>query len=357
MCRIRSGRGLVAVTAIEGRGARVGDRASLELMPDSGMVLAANAWRVVTLLAGASGLACASDGRSAESAGGGSSVGGSAGAAGAAGSAASENGGNGVNLGGALPAGGPAGGASGTSASGAAGTSAGAAGGIPGDPASFCESRSGLAFCEDFESFAVGPVAATGPWSSAVIGEGSVSVDETQSHSGRRALRVLGSGYSSFLVYHDTKVLPAQSGRFYLRAYLRLAEEMTAGHNTFIIGDMAASPGAGNALRLGEMHQMLMYTVSGDTHGRLANENFYNDQLAGAALKAASWACVEMLIDSSGPELRVWLDGAEIPDLYTAAFPVDPYDALRFGFEKYAGPESEIFYDDLAIGSEPIGCN
>jgi hypothetical protein len=30
---------------------------------------------------------------------------------------------------------------------------------------------------------------------------------------------------------------------------------------------------------------------------------------------------------------------------------------LRFGFEKYAGPESEIFYDDLAIGSEPIGCN
>jgi hypothetical protein len=138
---------------------------------------------------------------------------------------------------------------------------------------------------------------------------------------------------------------------------MRLSEPMTAGHNTFVVADLAASPGAGNAFRLGEMNEMLMYTVAGDTHGALANENYYIDHLPGAALAAGSWSCLEMLIDSSTPELRVWLEGTEVADLRHTDFPIDPYDALRFGFEKYAGPEREIFYDDLAIGSEPIGCN
>ena len=35
----------------------------------------------------------------------------------------------------------------------------------------------------------------------------------------------------------------------------------------------------------------------------------------------------------------------------------DAYDALRFGFEKYAGPVSDIWYDDIAIGTERVGCD
>jgi hypothetical protein len=243
-------------------------------------------------------------------------------------------------------------GTAGTSSTSSAGGGAGA--GTTGN--GFCSARPGLAFCEDFEGFTSGALTARPPWTVALNGEGSVSISD-QHHSGARSLRVLGSGFSSFLVYQDAKVLPAPSGRFYLRAFMQLTEAMTGGHNTFIIGDLAASPGAGNALRLGEMHEMLMYTVMGDTHGALANENYYTDQVPGAALAAGTWSCLELLIDSSKPELRVWLEGMEIADLHHTDFPVDPYDALRFGFEKYAGPESEIFYDDLAIGSEPIGCN
>jgi hypothetical protein len=37
-------------------------------------------------------------------------------------------------------------------------------------------------------------------------------------------------------------------------------------------------------------------------------------------------------------------------------FPLDAYDSLRFGFEKYAGPLRDIWYDDIAIGSAPLGC-
>jgi len=101
---------------------------------------------------------------------------------------------------------------------------------------------------------------------------------------------------------------------------------------------------------------MLMYTVSGDTHGALANENFYNDHLPGAALLPGAWGCVEITLDSAKPEIAVSLDGVPIEDLHHTDWPLDAYDALRFGFEKYAGPVGDIWYDDIAIGTSPIGC-
>ena len=36
---------------------------------------------------------------------------------------------------------------------------------------------------------------------------------------------------------------------------------------------------------------------------------------------------------------------------------LDGYDTVRFGFEKYAGPGLDIWYDDIADGTERIGCN
>ena len=38
-------------------------------------------------------------------------------------------------------------------------------------------------------------------------------------------------------------------------------------------------------------------------------------------------------------------------------YPLDNYDSVRLGFEKYAGPGMEIWYDDIAIGTQRIGCN
>jgi len=137
---------------------------------------------------------------------------------------------------------------------------------------------------------------------------------------------------------------------------VRSNEAMTGGHNTLLIADTQAAPGTGNAFRLGEMNEMLMYTVSGDAHGALANENYYTDHLPGAALQAKQWGCLEILLDRSKPEISVRLDDPEIADLHHTDYALDEYDALRFGFEKYAGPVSDLWFDDIAIGSAPIGC-
>ena len=38
-------------------------------------------------------------------------------------------------------------------------------------------------------------------------------------------------------------------------------------------------------------------------------------------------------------------------------YPLDNYDNVRFGYREIRRPGMEIWYDDIAIGTERIGCN
>ena len=67
---------------------------------------------------------------------------------------------------------------------------------------------------------------------------------------------------------------------------MRLSRAMAGGHNAFILADPYAMQGTGNNVRIGEMNAMLMYTIMGDGHGALSNQNFYNDGKPGVALHA-----------------------------------------------------------------------
>jgi hypothetical protein len=132
---------------------------------------------------------------------------------------------------------------------------------------------------------------------------------------------------------------------------------MTPGHNTFVIADTFAAPGAGNTTRVGEMNSMLMMTVGGDAHGYLSNQNYYNDMLPGVQFAAQAYTCLEMLFDAPNTTIDVWVNGTEVPDLHVTNLAHENYDTLRFGFEQYAGPVSDFWFDDIAIGSQQIGCN
>ena len=63
-----------------------------------------------------------------------------------------------------------------------------------------------------------------------------------------------------------------------------------------------------------------------------------------------------MLFDASKSEIDVWVDDREIPGLHLTDWKQAVYDTARFGYEKYAGPDADIWYDDIAIGAEHIGC-
>jgi len=294
--------------------------------------------------AGAAGTTGSGGAAGATSAGGttgGASTGGRGGSGGAGGASGATGGGG---------AGGRGGGNAGRG--GGAGTAAGGTGG-PTDP---CAARAGLRFCDTFESKSAGAFATAAPW---VLQGGTVTIDgTTPAHSGTKSVKVhaTDNDYDTLFVLHDATILPAPNGRFFLRAYMRLSRAMADGHNAFILADPYAMQGTGNNVRIGEMRAMLMHTVMGDGHGALSNQNYYNDGKPGVAFTPSTWVCLEALIDHARPEIDVWVDGVEVPDLHHTDWPLDTYDAVRFGFEKYAGPGIDIWYDDIAIGTERIGC-
>jgi hypothetical protein len=124
---------------------------------------------------------------------------------------------------------------------------------------------------------------------------------------------------------------------------------MTIEHSTFVVADLFATPGTGNATRLGAANDVLIMTVGGDAHG-------YNS-LPGVQFAVGAYTCLEMLFDAPNQEIDVWVNGTEVPALHVTGLAHENYDALRFGFEKYSGDESDIWYDDIAIGTQQIGCN
>jgi len=309
-------------------------------------------------MSGAGGAVSGSGGFASGSGGASSSGGVSGGAGGASGGAGASVSGSGGLTGGAPGSGGKSGSgggaAGGVGSGGAAGTTAGAGGG----PASPCAARSGVLFCEDFESRAAGPAGNTPPWVPQIIGSGTLTIDGTTAHSGGKSLHVHAGDddYDTLLAFHDATVLPAPNGRFYARAFVRLGRAMAAGHNSYIVAELFATPGTGNNLRIAEDNAMLMYTIKGDSFGALSNANYYTDHKPGVAFAPSTWVCLEFLIDAGHPELDFWVDGTEVPDLHHTDWALDHYDTLRFGFEKYAGPGIDIWYDDIAIGTSRIGC-
>jgi hypothetical protein len=266
-------------------------------------------------------------------------------------------------------------GAGGTTGGGGVIADAGSTGGAPGDASGIggavgnpCSTRAGLLFCDDFEAWPTGSAPGGTRWTTQAA-TGAITVDSSSAtapaHSGSRSVHFVptSSSFDTFLVFHDAATLPTPSGKFFLRFFIRLAAGMTGGHNTFVTADLFANAGQGNAVRVGEQNHMLMMTVAGDSHAYLSNQNFYNDGKPGVVFPAGAWTCFEMSFDPTSTTLDVWVNGVEVPDLHPTDITLDTYDALRFGFEKYAGLDADagaatldLWYDDVAIGTQRIGC-
>jgi hypothetical protein len=327
--------------------------------------LAGGAWLATLLIAG-----CAGSGTGGSSTGGGSgSLGGTGGSSsggapasgGGGGSATGGQIGSGGNLGGkggSIGSGGSSGGNSGAGGrAGSGGVSQGGTGG--GSSASRCGARPGLVFCDDFEADA--PGAPPAPWTTTAALATQVTVDgASPAHSGSKSIHVAPTSddYDTFLALHAPALLPVSGGKLYLRFFIRLAQPMTAQHNTFVRADLYAAPGNGNNLLFSEDNQMIMESIGGDGQSAMSNNSYYSDgNMLGVHFEQGKWACVELLLDHNTPAIEVWVDSVEVPDLHSTAWKIDAYDYLRFGFEKYAGPASDLWYDDIAFGTQPIGCN
>jgi hypothetical protein len=238
----------------------------------------------------------------------------------------------------------------------AAGGGAGAA--SAGDAAHGCGSA-GLLFCDDFEVSTTAGMPPPAPkWSIALNGMGSVAIDaSTAAHSGTKSVHVSSNGgYQTFFALTGAPIFPAP-GPLYLRLYIRLGAAMSAGHNTYYKAGAAGMPSSDHETRVGVMNAMLMINQPASDRGFLSNQNYYNDgNKPGVVFAPLTWTCVEALFDPEHTTFDIWVDGKEVPDLHRTDWQQDALGSFHFGFEKYAGPDADIWYDDIAVSAMPIGC-
>jgi len=76
----------------------------------------------------------------------------------------------------------------------------------------------------------------------------------------------------------------------------------------------------------------------------------------GVKLLKDTWYCLEFYYDGPGQETRVFVDNTEVAPLHTTDWGTLDYKIFKLGFEKYHGAAKTLWYDDLAIATEQVGC-
>lgn len=241
-------------------------------------------------------------------------------------------------------------------------------GGTPPDAGGAPLACADLPLCEDFEAAAAGAPPAA-PWtvvSPNCSNGGTVTVDDQVAHSGSRSVRVTAGGsYCDHVFFAVEDVVatlgPVVHGRFFVRLDAALGD----GHTTFMtMRDQSEA----RDLRMGGQAQILMWNRESDdaTLPALSPAG----RAASVALPAQTWRCIEFAVDGPAGTIETWVDGTRIEGLVVDGEPTADIDEpwlrktgwtpslsdFKLGWEAYAGQSNTLWFDDVALASQPIGC-
>jgi hypothetical protein len=268
-------------------------------------------------------------------------------------------------------------GGSGGSANAAGGTGGtDAAGGTGGATAGVAICPEGALFCDDFESAALGAVAA--PWR-ASTNQATVNVDQMQAFSGTNAVHVNAPqagtyhrGYFALDQGSSAGIFPAVATEMYGRAMMYLAVIPNAdAHWTFIQGEGPSADGTHNALyRYGGQHQ----NGAGLMANYETNNNVSTDcwKHSTSVLPAATWTCVEWRFAVETNEMQFWLNGTELTDIHVTGsgegcvgqalggqwIAPPAFETLYLGWEHYQQTANpiDLWVDAVVVDTERVYC-
>jgi hypothetical protein len=146
---------------------------------------------------------------------------------------------------------------------------------------------------------------------------------------------------------------------------VRLAAQLGASHVSFL--SMPDTADGGQALRMGGQSGIFMWNRASD------DATLPVLSPAGIALSVAPeadrWYCVEFRADGPAGALTTWVDGVTVEGLAADATPTADVDdhwisggwhptlpTFRLGWESYAGQAMTLWFDDVALGTERVGC-
>ena len=234
-------------------------------------------------------------------------------------------------------------------------------------------SCAGLPLCDGFEGAAAGGPPDPSIWSVVspnCSGLGTLTIDDQVDYRGGRSLRVDGAGgYCDHIFIANEGAMAEIAGEgspVYGRFYIRLGAALGTGHVTFLT--LRDEADGGKDLRMGGQSEILMWNRESDDATLPALSP------AGIALSVRppvdAWSCVEFMVDGASGSLRTWVDGAEVPGLEVDGEPTMDVDHqwhqkedwkpglsdLKLGWESYAGQSMTLWFDEVALAGERIGC-
>jgi hypothetical protein len=124
----------------------------------------------------------------------------------------------------------------------------------------------------------------------------------------------------------------------------------------------------GRDLRMGGQNQIVMWNRETDdaTLPELSPAGTSKSQMPAAN----QWHCMEFQMDGASGRLTTWMNGALVPGLVADGVPTPDVDGqwarqsswrpvpedFRIGWESYGGDARTLWFDDVAMGSQRIGC-
>lgn len=190
-------------------------------------------------------------------------------------------------------------------------------------------------------------------------GTGTAAVDTSVANSGTTSIRVDGGGGYCNHMFVGTDI-PA--GTEWFRVYLRHDTPQPQTHTTMIAMNDATDD---RDLRFGGQNSALQWNRESDD--ATLPEQSPNGVALSRPLPVDTWTCVEWQV--SGGNLSTWVDGEVVEGLVADGEPTMDIDSqwlrqawspaltdLRLGWESYGSDPDTLWYDDVAFGTERIGC-
>ncbi|MFJ6793969.1 cellulose-binding domain-containing protein [Streptomyces sp. NPDC091268] len=225
----------------------------------------------------------------------------------------------------------------------------------------------GAVICSDFED-QTGSVP-SGAWRVTAPdcqGTGTAAVDASIAHSGSRSLRIAGrAGYCNHVFVAAAADLSSVGPVLYIRAWVRHTTALPAAHVTF--GSLSDASQSGRSLRVGGQNGALQWNRESDD-ATLPAQSPTGVALS-RPLPTGAWQCLRFAVDTRAVGLDTWLGDERIPGLHADGIPTQDVDqqwlarttpprptVLRLGWESYGTGDDTLWFDDVAVGSAPIGC-
>jgi hypothetical protein len=225
--------------------------------------------------------------------------------------------------------------------------------------------RGKILFQEDFESTEPGEIPA------GFTKQGSVSVVDDVSHSGKHSLRIEAAMNGPRRITTKTEALAALGGQHWGRLYFKVqlpAPECTQGviHSTIVSGT-AQSPQYKDPIEVRPVDTIL--NTKG-TFGYIYNVQPQKRAEFGKGSEpkfkySEEWTLAEWYVDHATQTYRLFINGKEVKDIafmkgagnYEKSEIPDVFESMSFGWYNYqgAGKGFTAWIDDIALAKDRIG--